>query len=148
MYRRDDSMDVLDVLTDRTIFDESVTGCWLWQGPVHPKSGYGQVRKGRRLRYCHQWAWEHFRGPMPEGHEPDHLCRTPNCWNPDHLEAVTHAENVRRGLWGPDATRARAAARTHCTNGHRYTEATTHVRPDGRRRCRTCRNERYRRTGQ
>jgi len=29
--------------------------------------------------------------------EIDHLCGNPACVNPDHLEAVSHAENVRRG---------------------------------------------------
>jgi hypothetical protein len=71
-----------------------------------------------------------------------------SCWNPEHLEAVTHEENIRRGLWGPEATKHRAELRTHCKNGHLYDEATTSIRPNGRRRCRSCRNERYRRTGQ
>lgn len=29
--------------------------------------------------------------------ELDHLCRNRICVNPDHLELVTHAQNLRRG---------------------------------------------------
>ena len=36
-------------------------------------------------------------GPVPEGMQLDHLCRVPGCVNPDHLEPVSAAENVRRG---------------------------------------------------
>lgn len=34
---------------------------------------------------------------MPLGLELDHLCRQRDCVNPQHLEAVTHSENTRRG---------------------------------------------------
>ena len=32
----------------------------------------------------------------------------------------------------------RSAVKTHCANGHEYTQANTHVLPDGSRRCRAC----------
>ena len=32
--------------------------------------------------------------------ELDHLCRTPACVNPEHLESVTHRENTARGRSG------------------------------------------------
>lgn len=36
-------------------------------------------------------------GPIPEDCELDHLCGNgPGCYNPRHLEAVTHQENCRR----------------------------------------------------
>jgi len=37
-------------------------------------------------------------GVMPEGFVPDHLCRNRACCNVDHMEAVSAAENVRRGI--------------------------------------------------
>jgi len=42
--------------------------------------------------------YEYFKGPVPDGLELDHLCRVRSCCNPDHLEPVTHKENIRRGF--------------------------------------------------
>ncbi len=72
------------------------TGCWLWLLATN-LPGYGVRRRGRGQVYAHRAAYEARFGPIPVGLEIDHRCRQPSCVNPDHLEAVTHAENVRRG---------------------------------------------------
>jgi hypothetical protein len=71
-------------------------GCWLWSG--EPSStGYVHLSLGgRRKMLGHRWAYEHFKGPIPDGLHIDHLCKVRSCLNPDHLEAVTQAENNRR----------------------------------------------------
>jgi hypothetical protein len=38
--------------------------------------------------------------------------------------------------------KAKSAARTHCPNGHEFSDANTYIRMDGSRICRICRNER------
>lgn len=44
------------------------------------------------------WLWTaNTGGAIPDDSELDHLCKVPACVRPDHLEAVTHAENMRRG---------------------------------------------------
>jgi len=68
------------------------TGCWNWQLYVDDR-GYGRCKKDR----AHREYYRRHVGPIPEGTELDHLCRNKRCVNPDHLEPVTHAENVRRG---------------------------------------------------
>ena len=80
-----------------------VSGCLLWTGGCSP---YGVLSLDGLYRYAHRVAYEIARGPIPAGLQIDHLCRTPACVNPDHLEAVTVSENVRRGI------RARAAGAT------------------------------------
>jgi hypothetical protein len=108
------------------------SGCVLY--PVRKGNRYGRVRiNGRRLQ-VHALIYEANREPFPAGLELDHLCRTPACVNPDHLEPVTHAENVRRGS-GPTAVNA---AKTHCKNGHELQGKNLYVTPEGTRRCYRC----------
>lgn len=72
------------------------TPCWMWQKCKTP-SGYGQLRVGGRTLYAHRVYFEAFRGPILSDTELDHLCRNRACVNPDHLEAVPHHTNARRG---------------------------------------------------
>lgn len=73
--------------------------CWIWVKAVLP-SGYGHCWDGRtgRMKGAHIVFYENKLGPVLEGLELDHLCRVTECVNPDHLEAVTHTENVRRSI--------------------------------------------------
>lgn len=73
-----------------------VTPCWAWQRSKS-EMGYGTAVIGSRRYPAHRVMYERLRGPIPDGLELDHLCRSPSCVNPDHMEAVTHTENVRRG---------------------------------------------------
>lgn len=85
---------------------------------------------------AYRWAWLHFVGPIPTGHEPDHLCRNRKCVNYQHLEIVTREENKRRAK----SVTMLNASKTHCVRGHEFTEANTY-RPPGspnKRMCRTC----------
>jgi hypothetical protein len=45
---------------------------------------------------AHRYAYEWLIGPIPIGLDLDHLCRTRECVNPNHLEPVTRKENIRR----------------------------------------------------
>lgn len=104
------------------------SGCWLWT--ACSTNRYGQFTNSRRRIGAHVWAWESVYGAVPDGLELDHLCRNRLCVRPDHLEAVTHRENLRRGLNG--------VLTTHCPQGHEYTSTNTYVTPRGHRVCRTC----------
>jgi hypothetical protein len=93
--------------------------------------GYGMKRHQGRLFRAHRLAYLLQVGEIPEGLELDHLCRNRACVNVAHLEPVTHAENVRRGL---AAVRNR---RTQCPKGHAYTSENSALH-HGYRICRTC----------
>jgi hypothetical protein len=129
------------VLPDRIVAKIDAAGpCWLWTASTF--QGYGQAYLGGRKWKAHRLVWELLVGSVPDGLELDHLCRVRRCVNPDHLELVTHAENVRRGLRRP----------AMCPKGHLYDKANTRYRltgpKAGTRLCRECQraiSERYRR---
>lgn len=84
---------------------DPVTKCWIWQHDRHNKESggpYGRYNKGGDRRFSHVVFWEREYGPVPPGKELHHLCveaghGTTLCCNPEHLEPVTHTENMRRG---------------------------------------------------
>lgn len=109
--------------------------CEIWPGRLNSK-GYGT--RGPRL--AHKVAWEAVHGPVPDGYELDHLCNVRACVRVSHLEAVTHAENIRRGV-ERGTHGAVMRAKTTCPQGHPYDV----TYDDGKRRCRACRRETQRR---
>ncbi len=73
------------------------TPCWIWQRNT-TRGGYGLVNRGGQNLTAHRYFYEQAGGVVPAGMELDHLCNTPACVRPEHLEAVTHSENVRRAF--------------------------------------------------
>jgi len=71
------------------------TGCWLWTGGLN-KAGYGRLETADGSDRAHRVSYARLVGPIPEGLELDHLCRTRACIRPDHLQPVTHHQNVKR----------------------------------------------------
>jgi len=89
-------------------------GCWLWTGGRFA-NGYGRISWGRTNRHmpvlAHRLSYLLFHGWLPEGYELvlDHLCRVKHCVNPEHLEVVTAAENLHRGI---------GVHKDFCSRGH------------------------------
>lgn len=84
---------------------------WIFRG-ARSHNGYAIVATyGKRVARAHRVAYEIAFGPVPEGLHVDHVfdagCRSRACIRPDHLEAVTQAENTARAL---AARKARLAA--------------------------------------
>jgi hypothetical protein len=119
--------------------------CWPWTGPTF--KGYGCVTwHGRSVR-VHRIAYTLASGSDPGALSVDHLCHNRDagcpggatcghrcCCNPAHLEAVPDAVNKMRGK----GLCAVNAAKKKCIRGHKFDEANTRIRKNGRRACRKC----------
>ena len=117
---------------------ERTDTCWVWRGYVN-KDGYGEFSsKFLTTRLAHRIAY----GLAHDGELPtltiDHLCRNKLCVRPEHLEAVTNVVNIRRS-----GAALHQAEKTHCPQGHEYTDENTRVYR-GKRICKTCKRERNR----
>ena len=117
--------------------DFSDSGCWLWISSING-SGYGMFYADGKMKKAHRVSYEWFVGPIPNDLVLDHLCRVRNCVNPDHLEPVTQKENTLRGT----SVSALNAVKTHCPQGHEYTEENTRIKQNGSRDCKVCNRER------
>lgn len=106
---------------ERDVEPEPNSGCLIWTGEIN-HCGYGLFNLGGKKVSPHKVAYERKHGPVPGGLELDHGCRLRRCVNEAHLEAVTHAENMRRAM------------RTLCRKGHGATMEVIY----GKRLCRVC----------
>jgi hypothetical protein len=127
---------------DRILEKLDVGFCWIYLGEKTTgskyASGYGTIRRGGRYEgrvLTHRAVWEGLVGPIPDGLQLDHVCRVKLCCNPDHLEPVTPAVNVHRSSGGPGKPR-----KTHCKQGHEFTDENTKITAGRFRNCRACCN--------
>ena len=110
--------------------------CLLWQGATR-NNGYGIIRYLNLQTTVHRVVYRLVYGDIADELEVDHTCNNRGCINPDHLQVVSHAENMR-------LSRIR---RTHCRSGHEWTEENTYTTLVRRRQggfrvqryCRRCR---------
>lgn len=116
-------------------YDLDASGCWLWNRSTTAQ-GYGQWSVNGRHVTMHRWAFETFRGPIPDGFLVCHRCDTKRCVNPAHLELGTNSSNTQdafdRGLTIPSNRR-----KTHCVRGHELPPQQV----GDRARCAECRRE-------
>lgn len=114
---------MVDYITrfESRIIPESNTGCWIWTGTVL-NTGYGQFWDGQKKQLAHRFSYRLYKGEIPKNLCIDHLCRNRWCVNPEHMELVTVGENVLRGI----GITARNKIKTHCSQGHKYTNKSTH----------------------
>lgn len=125
--------DWFDTLVMTKYAPRDASGCELW---IRGKStgGYGEVALPKAFladlpdgstmcARAHRVRWlELHRMPVPYGLDLDHLCETPPCGSPDHLEPSTSERNSRR---------ARTGSHVYCRRG-------LHALPDYGKGCLDC----------
>jgi hypothetical protein len=90
--------------------------------------------------YAHRAAYIAIKGAIPDGCEIDHLCMNRCCVNPDHLEAVPHALNIRRGK-----RRGLFGAKDHeCKHGHSLINPDSYYTRNRKSYCKACQRQRVR----
>lgn len=114
------------------------TECWRWTNRLNGH-GYGVLTYKGKTQLAHRAVWEAIKGPVPSGLECDHLCRNRWCVNPEHIELISHRENVLRG----NSVVAANAKKTQCKNGHEFSPENTAKDVRGGRVCKTCRHLYY-----
>ena len=131
--------------------DQPGMDCWVWHGAKSTKGksspqGYGVIGTGslsnhtRRNVFAHRVAYELCRGEIPAGMFVCHACDNPPCVNPSHLFLGNNSDNMK------DASQKgrirgsvyKGPPKTHCPEGHEYTDSNTYRYPDGRYKCREC----------
>lgn len=133
-------------LIDDAIIENEETECWAWQ--KSKRKGYGYMKfRGKWFFPAHRVSFIVYKGEIPEGLFVCHKCDNPSCVNPDHLYAGTPKQNMQDKM-----ERGRFfnghSAKTHCVNGHEFTEENTHWRKSGSktstpwRSCKICAAER------
>lgn len=112
--------------------------CWIWTAAVSGGSngGYGQFWLNGKQVPAHRFAYQQQVGPIPDGHQPDHLCRVRNCMRGAHMEAVSAKVNLLRG----NSPTGLSSRQTACKRGHDFTAENTIRSGDGHRHCRECTN--------
>lgn len=121
---------------------DKTDGCWLWTAGTQSR-GYGAI--GYAPWTAHKFSYLTQVGPIPVGLTINHICGVKRCVRPDHLEAVTYAENNQHahdtGLAAPSPLSRTNAAKIACPAGHFYSDDNTYTNPQGHRQCRTCKRE-------
>lgn len=114
---------------EKNSIPEPNSGCWFWLGCLR-SDGYGCIGFRGKTYLAHRLSYSMFCAEIPAGLHLDHLCRMRCCVNPKHLEPVTIAENLRRGIG--------QLPHEFCRRGHPMVDANVVYDNNHIRRCAIC----------
>lgn len=83
-------------LFERILIRTNITeDCWLWQGAVHYRTGYGSIKVHGHPMNTHRAMWIAMYGPLDDGMMVGQHCDVHRCVRPSHLFAGTRADAMR-----------------------------------------------------
>ena len=103
------------------------TNCWEWAGVIH-STGYGQININCRSIYAHIYFYTLKVGLIPSDSELHHRCNNKLCVNTEHLEIVSHRQNMLEFT----------KQQTHCKQGHLLSLENCYTNNKGWRICKIC----------
>jgi hypothetical protein len=112
--------------------------CWEWLAGKNSR-GYGAFKLNKKTVTASRISWSLLNGEISSDIFVCHSCDNPSCVNPNHLFVSNNQGNVDDMI---RKKRHQNQVKTHCKNGHEFTETNTY-RYKGCRACREC--ERVRR---
>lgn len=80
---------------------DPITNCWNWDGATSGSGrggGYGRISVDGQTVATHLVSFVHFKGFIPGKKQVDHTCENRLCFNPNHLELVSHKQNQQRKI--------------------------------------------------
>lgn len=83
------------------VFITNDDGCYICLSHKANQDGYlrkrwGAARSTKDYEMFHRFIYRAVNGPIPDGYEIDHKCRTRGCSNPTHLQALKTADHRRK----------------------------------------------------
>jgi hypothetical protein len=76
------------------VFQTTTNGCIVCTSHKHNRDGYLRTYNVNKNVLHHRFVWELRVGPIPEGHEINHLCGNRACQNVEHLECISGLEHT------------------------------------------------------
>ena len=93
----------------------NLKNCWQWTAAKC--LGYGRFGFNKKTLLAHRISYTLIKGEIPRGLVLDHICRNTSCVNPEHLDIVTHKENIQR---------VPVERREKCNKGHDLVESSSY----------------------
>lgn len=117
--------------------ETSTSGCMEWTASKYP-DGYGMVNVGGTPRRAHRVSLVMEGFNLLDTDCVCHKCDNPVCVNPQHLFIGSKKDNSQDML-KKDRHYSHGKTKTHCKNGHEFTDENTQLFNGGKfRYCKEC----------
>ena len=85
-------MNAIDRFLGKITKQDKEDGCWQWTAS-RTQQGYGMFSFQGKSIPAHRFAYEHYKGDIPDNNIVHQVCQNNRCVNPDHLIVCTKSES-------------------------------------------------------